>query len=271
MRLSALSIAACFALTTMAVGQQSPPQLPQGPANAPPAVQYVRPDPELDAYLLRWEQQMRNFKTLALTLFRVDEDKVLKSVTRYNGIAYFMKDGAGPSARNMILLQTSPEGSKELADKFVCTGTYLYYFDRGAKEVQARELPRSTPGAMPDDNFLGMFGLRAEEAKRRYILKLEKTDANYIYINIHPRFARDKEDFEVAQIVLSKDNFVPRRLWYQQPNKTVVNWDIVKAQLDGTMNQRWFDQPETPPGWKFRKIQPEADAPPKIIRNSGAP
>jgi TIGR03009 family protein len=267
----ALAVAACLALVATVVARQSPPQLPRAPADPAPTVQTGRPDPELDGYLKHWEEGMRNFRTLALSLYRVDEDKVLKSVTRYTGIAYFMKDGAGASARNMILLQTSPEGSRELAEKFVCTGSYLYYFDRGAKEVQARELPRTAPGAMPDDNFLGMFGLRADEARRRYELKLDKVDADYIYINIRPRFNRDKADFEAAQIVLSKKNFVPRRLWYLQPNKTEVVWDIQKAQVDGKMDQRWFDKPETPPGWKFRTIQPEADAQPKIFRNSGAP
>jgi TIGR03009 family protein len=268
---SGLALAASVLLAAVAAAQQAPPQLPTGSAPAAPAIQAPPANPELDGYLKSWEKEMQNFRTLALKLARIDEDKVLRSVTQYDGIAYFMKTGSGASARNLILLQTSPKGSNELADKFVCSGTYLYYFDRGAREVQARELPRSRPGAMPDDNFLGMFGLRADEAKQRYSLTLTKTDKDFIYIDILPRFARDKEDFERAQIVLNKANFVPRRLWYRQPNKTEVSWDILNHTVNGVMNQRWFDKPETPPGWKFRTVAPDADAMPRTIRNSGAP
>jgi TIGR03009 family protein len=271
MRLSGVALAAFLVLAADAAAQQAPPQLPAGSAPAAPAIQPPPANPELDGYLNRWEQEMQGFRTLALTLARVDEDKVLRSVSAYDGIAYFMKTGSGASARNLILLQTSPKGSKELADKFVCSGTYLYYFDRGAREVQARELPRSRPGAMPDDNFLGMFGLRADEAKRRYSLTLSKADANFIYIEVQPRFPRDKEDFERAQIVLNRKTFMPARLWYRQPNKTEVSWDIVNSQVNGRMDQRWFDKPETPPGWKFRTIAPDAEAMPRTIRNSSAP
>ena len=43
------------------------------------------------------------------------------------------------------------------------------------------------------------------------------------------------------------------------------------VRINAKMDQRWFDQPATPDGWKFKKIAPDADAPPKIIRNSGNP
>ena len=101
------------------------------------------------------------------------------------------------------------KASNDISEKFVCTGTYFYLFNPEQKEIQARELPRPTPGAMPDDNFLGMFGLRVEDAKRRYNLKLAKQDDFYIYIDILPRFRRDQAEFEWARIVLNKSNFVP--------------------------------------------------------------
>jgi TIGR03009 family protein len=273
MRLSGLALAAALALAASAAAQQqAPPQLPR--ASAAPVTSAPQPasiDPALEGYLRRWEQEMQRYRTLQLDFQRIDEDKTLRSVTKYNGNAYFMKTGTGPTARNLVLLQTALEGSKEIAEKYVCSGTYFYMFNRDAKEVVARELPKAAPGAMPDDNFLGMFGLRSEEAKRRYDLKLGAQDDKFIYINIRPRLRRDQEEFEMARIVLTKDTFVPRQLWYRQPNKTEVVWDIQRTQVDGKMDQRWFDQPATPAGWKFRKIAADADAPPKIIRNSGNP
>jgi TIGR03009 family protein len=268
MRLSGLAIAASLALAAAAVAQQAPPRLSSAPEQsvAPP----VPADPELDRCLSRWEHEMQSFQTLALKITRVDQDKVLGVVTKYSGIAYFMKSGTGPAARNLVLLQTSRDGTNELAEKFVCTGTYFYYFDRATKEVQARELPRAAAGAMPDDNFLGMFGLRAGEAKRRYNLKLTNQDANFVYIEIVPRFARDKEEFVWARIVLNKKDFLPRQLQYRQPNNNEVVWDIPhgSAVVDGKMDPRWFDKPEPPPGWKFVKLPTESDAPTRTFRNN---
>jgi TIGR03009 family protein len=271
MRLSGLALVASLALAAASVAQDAPPRLSSSPA--PPAAAPTPADPVLDGVLRRWEQEMQRFQTLALKLSRIDEDKTLHIVTKYTGFAYFMKTGSGPTARNLVLLQTSREGSNEIAEKFVCTGTFFYLFNPSTKEIQARELPRGGPGAMADDNVLGMFGVRAEEARRRYNLKLTKQDDYYIYIEIVPRFRRDQEEFKWARIVLDKRNFLPRQLQYLQPNNDQVVWDFPDkdVQVNVKMDQRWFDRPETPKGWKFVTIRPDADAPPKIYRNSGTP
>jgi TIGR03009 family protein len=277
MRLSGLALAAALALAATAAAQQAPPRLPATatPPAAPAPSAAPAPDPALDGHLRRWEQEMQRFQTLYLKLQRVDHDRTLNTTTKYSGAAYFMKAGSGPSARNLILLQTFLEGTKnpnDFAEKFVCTGTYFYQFSREMKEVRAYELPRNAKGAMPDDNFLGMFGLRSDEARRRYDLKLSREDANFIYIDIKPRLPRDLEEFTQAQIVLSKSNFIPRRVWYKQPNSTEVLWDIQGAEVNKKMDQRWFDKPETPAGWKLINNPLNSDNPrPTVIRNSGTP
>jgi TIGR03009 family protein len=274
MRLSGLALACTLLGAATAPAQQPPPRLPAAsPPAASPAPAPVPVDPVLDGYLRRWEQEMQRFQTLAVEFNRVDRDKVTRSDAKYNGRAYFMKTGTGPSARNLVLLETYREGSKEIAEKFVCSGTFFYLYSPSAKEIQAREIPRTGPGSVPDDNFLGMFGLRAEEAKRRYVLKLAKEDANYVYVDVLPRFARDQAEFDQAQVVLYKKTFIPVQIWYQQKGQSESVWsiDTRKVHVNAQMDQRWFDQPQTPPGWKFIRIPPDADAKPTVIRNSGAP
>jgi TIGR03009 family protein len=274
MRPFGLALAGALAVAAAAPAQQSPPRLPAAPAPAAPAP--TPSDPALDGYLQRWEQEMRNFQTLALTLERIDKDNVTQSVTKFAGNAYFMKAGSGPSARNLVLLETyrvAPNGAKELAEKFVCTGTFFYLLSPSTKEVQARELPRGGPGAMPDDNFLGMFGLRAAEAKRRYVLKKLNEDQYYVYVGVQPRFPRDMAEFEQARVVLDKRTFLPVQIWYRSPNKSESAWNMppAQAQKNARLRQDMFDKPETPKGWKFVKVNPDADAQPTVIRNSGAP
>jgi TIGR03009 family protein len=275
MRLSGLALAAALLLAAAATAQQPPPQL-SGAPTPPPAVTPAAPaDPALDAHLRRWEQEAQKFQTLALGLEQVHKDNAVGVVNQYTGMAYFMKTGTGANARNMVLLETygkDARGNKVLAEKFVCTGNFFYLFNSQAKEIQAHELPRSAPGAMPDDNFLGMFGLRAEEAKRRYNITFQNEDATYIYIGIKPRFPRDKAEFVEARVVLNKSTFLPVQLWYKQPNNSEVVWSIRSAFVNKPMKQEWFDKPEPPPGWKFVKVAPEADAvPTRTFRNSGTP
>ena len=79
---------------------------------------------------------------------------------------------------------------------------------------------------------------------------------------------------ELARLVgKALGTYLPRQLQYRQPNKIQVLWDFPPGgvQVNQKMDQRWFDKPEPPPGWKLVTVRPEADAPPKIYRNSGTP
>lgn len=271
MRRFGLSLAGTLLTAALVAAQQPPPRLPaaQPPAAAPAPAPV---DPTLDKYLLRWEQEMQKVQSLGARLSRTDKDVTFQSAQQLNGVAYYMKDGTGPSTLNRALLEMYRGNSKDIAEKFVCTGTFLYQYSPGEKEIRAYAMPKPRPGAVADDNFLSfMFGMKAEEAKRRYILNLQKEDADFIYVAVLPRFPADRADFKQARLVLSKKNYLPAQLWFKQPNNNEVLWDIPVIDTQMKLDARWFDKPEAPKGWKFVQVPQGADAPPKIYRNSGAP
>ncbi len=113
-----------------------------------------------------------------------------------------------------------------------------------------------------------MFGMRAVEAKQRYEMQLAKEDNYYIYIDIKPRSPADKADFDVARIVLNKDTFLPRQLWFQHSGSEVT-WDIPVARSGVEVKRADFDAPKLPLNWKLTQV-PLQDGPPKVIR-SGTP
>lgn len=270
MRLFGLAFASILLLAVTATARQTPPRLPATPALSPP----IPVDSVLDGYLQRWEQEMQKVQSLEAQMHRLDVDHTFNAKTEYEGVARYMKDGKGPSTRNLALLEMRPKGQKDFSEKFICTGTYLYMFSPGTKEIKAYELPKTRPGEMADDNFLSfMFGMKAEEAKRRYDLKLDHQDDYYIYVNVTPRYPRDREDFQTARIVLYKKTFLPTQLYFRQPNNNEVQWDISPSNLriNIPLNQRAFEKPVTPKDWKFVQVPLGADAPPKIYRNSGTP
>ena len=58
----------------------------------------------------------------------------------------------------------------------------------------------------------------AAEAKTRYDLKLHNVDQNYVYIDVLSKSAVDRADFIKARLVLNKDTFLPRQMWFETPN-----------------------------------------------------
>jgi TIGR03009 family protein len=224
-------------------------QAQQTPA-APPAADNNK---ALDEHLSKWEAAMKKIETLGAQLTRIDKDPVYEHVQKLTGVAYYMKAGSGPSAQNLALLEMKLEGHKDFKEKFICTGAYIYQFLPEQKEIRYYQLPKPEPGqAAEENNLLSLlFGMKAEDAKRRYELKLDKEDAYYIYVYITPRSPADKADFQRARLVLNKSNYLPRQLWFEHANGSEILWDIPNLQVGMALDRRTFDAPQPPPGWKL--------------------
>jgi TIGR03009 family protein len=256
MRLYIFALAAALTAGLTAQAQTTPPA-------APPA-----PDPKkLDGYLLRWEQEMQKIQGLVANLERTEKDKTFQTEKKFVGFAQYMKAGTGPSALNLALLEMKEEGKKDIHEKFICTGTFLYQFSPAKQEIYAHRLPAPKPGQVGDGNFLTfLFGTKAELARQRYDLKLAREDDYYIYVDVTPKSPQDKADFVRAQLVLNKDSFLPRQLWFEQANGNTVVWAIPKIDTKAKVNERDFDAPKPPPGWKLIQVEPKPETPPTVVR-----
>jgi TIGR03009 family protein len=230
-------------------------------ANLPASAQQAQQTPltppadnkALDEHLTKWEAATKKVETLGAQLTRIDKDPVFEHVQQLAGVAYYMKAGNGPTAQNLALIEMKVEGQKDPKEKFICTGTYIYQFLPEQKEIRYYQLPKPQQGqAAEENNLLSLlFGMKAEDVKRRYDLKVSKEDTYYIYVDIAPRSAADRSDFQRAQLVLSKSNYLPRRLWFEHANRSTTQWDIVKLQVPADIPRRTFDAPQPPPGWKL--------------------
>ena len=214
---------------------------------------------------------MEQIQGLSATLKRSEKDAVTDVEQHFTGYTKYLKVGAGPNTQNLAMLEMTPDGKKDFSERFVCSGSFLYEFRPSEKVIQSHEIPKPKAGQVADDNFLSfLFGMKKDEAKSRYDLKLTKTDSNYVYVEILPRNAADKVDFKRAQIVLFKDTMLPRRLWFEQPNKTETTWDVLQINPnDKTIDRREFDAPAPPPGWKVVQAPKDAESPPRVARPSG--
>lgn len=242
----------CYGLVLAALLASLPASAQQ--AQQPPATPPAAADTKaLDDHLAKWEAAMKKVETLGAELTRIDKDPVYDHVQELKGVAYYVKAGAGPSAQNLALLEMTLKGRKEFKEKFICTGTYIYQFLPEQKEIRYYKLPKPEQGQTGEDNNLLslLFGMKAEDAKKRYELKLDKEDANYVYVYIAPRSAADRSDFQRARLVLNRSNYLPRQLWFEHANRSEILWDIPKLQVGANVPRQWFDAPQAPPGWKL--------------------
>jgi TIGR03009 family protein len=255
MRLYGYALAAAL-LTALSAGAQQTAPPPPPPAAAA----------KLDEYLRRWEQEMSKVETLGVELNRIDKDKTFERTNKFTGRAYYMKNGKGPTAQNLAMLEMRPAGKTEVAEKVICTGTFMYVYAPAQKEIRVYEMDKPKPGQVADDNALSfLLGMKAAEAKRRYDLKLAKEDQFYIYVDVAPRTPADKAEFQRARLVLNKDSFLPRQLWFETPNNSEVTWDIPRAQAGVALKRDTFDAPRAPAGWKLVPV-PRQNVPPRVAR-----
>src|SRR5262249_46974955 len=183
---------------SMAVAAQQSPSTQSPQTTQRPVAAVLDPTRNrLDALLLQWEQKMTKVETIVAQCTRITEDKVRGRKEELAGTAKYMKP-------NFAALDLQKRGNPQVYEKYICSGTYLYQYLPQQKTLIIHELPTPKSGQVAEDNLLSfLFGMKAEEAKRRYDLTLVQEDKWWIYLEILPRFPADKADFKKARLVLS--------------------------------------------------------------------
>ena len=236
---------------------------------AQPGTPPADPNAGLDQVLAGWEKALTSIKSLEAKCQRTTLDKVFQTKEVFSGTAKYLK-GAGPgqtSRASLELFKETPQGlNRNVFEKYICSGTFLYEYSPANKVIRIHDLPQPKQGQISDDNFLSfLFGMKAHEAKQRYQLTMTAPDQHYHYIHIKPNLQQDKADFTVARLVLLRANFLPAQVWFHQPNGNEVTWNF-KVDPNVDIPASVFAQPQLDPGWKFERMP--AQAQPKI-RSTG--
>jgi TIGR03009 family protein len=238
-------------LTGQVRGQQPPPQSAKPAA---PAAATLDPDRNaLDRHLVRWEEAMKKMRTLALACSRTEVEKVLQTKKVYEGTIHFARP-------TYFFWDMKVKGKPQEFERLIGTGQFIYQYLPGQKELRVYTAPKPRPGGgLADDSSIAfLFGMPAAEAKRRYELSLFREDRFYVYVDIVAKRDVDKVDFRKARIVLHRDTYLPRQLWFEHPNGSEVTWDIPTIESNKAIPQTVFAAPPTPKGWKMVQGQSPA-------------
>jgi TIGR03009 family protein len=246
-------------LALVGVALSSPALLGQQPPAPAPGT-----DPKVDEALQRWERSMSGITSLAAQCTRTKIDKSFQTTEIFEGVAKYLKDGA----KNLASLEMYKRGRKEIFEKIIVSGSVVYEFAPQSKVIRVHDMPKPPPGQVAEDNFLSfLFGMKASEAKRRYQLTWMPAPPNdkwYYYLDVRPREASDKADFTRARLVLTATTFLPRQLWFEEPNGNEITWDFPQVVTGAALRPQEFGQPAVPQGWQMIRVPAQGTA--RVIR-----
>lgn len=262
----------CATLATAQAPANSPGQgapASGAPQAAPPA--HLRA--VLTEVLQGWETDSAAFQNLAV---RFDARRKVNGMERrFDGTAKFIRlpQNLLGAILQMDAYDARGQRDPDRDERYVCTGANIYVINRMDKIIYWDTLPANSAGNAGADGPMPFFvGMKAADAETRYDLVATQSDAWYTYIDVRPKWPKDKLDFVYARlVVLNKQTSIipkglPRELYWVEPNKVEVKWEIkeiVKNTSDPKIvNRAEFVPPPLPPGWKAEKMQKQSPAAP---------
>ncbi len=247
--------------------QQSPPA---APPSAPPlaaAPQLNLNDP-LDAVLMEWEKALSGVDSLVALVSQTVIDRVNQHSEVFEGQAKFLKSNQKDLASRAHIKMTL-KSRPEVFQEYMCTGNFVYEWVPKDKIIRRHPVPQRKDGQIADDTLLGfLLGMKAAQAKQRYKLTYVPAPPDqakwYHFIKVEPTLIGDKAEFQEARLTLWTKSYLPRQIFFREPNGNEIRWDFAKIVTPADLRATDFATPTLPPGWRIDPVA--ADTPARIIR-----
>jgi TIGR03009 family protein len=240
--------------------------IPVPGSGQPGAVQPVVPvagaatvDPKLVSHLRAWEARMKEIGNVKCECDKVRSDNVLKRVVEKQvGIVYCMKPNFA-----FMRLDRAPDLPPDPNDftTWICDGKAIYQYS--GRQKQCEEYKLAANGGIQGNLLLEFMSgsMTANDALRRFDIKLLKEDTNYVYLEIRPRLVSDKEDFEVMTLVFYGPNIGPTHQAFRylpavvkmtkNQNKEEEVWTFRGPDINNPkMTPKTFEKQPLPAGWR---------------------
>ncbi len=245
-------------LIVIALLANSYAQTPPAAGNSPPAgavhLPPVTAESRLDAHLAAWEKVMSGLVNIHVTIALKRSDPaatgVFKSEKEYKGELLCMK----PNYARMRLVYTGDRTGQDY-EAFICTGREIYAYSGLDRTITEWKLPDPQQAGGSTDNLMIDFlaGMKAENLKRRFQITLFNEDQYYIYLDVKPLLAKDKEEFKQLRMALYGPRtgglaYLPAQIYVVKANDTIEQWTISnhKVNIPGIDPKRIFRFEDVP-------------------------
>ncbi len=243
-------------------------------AGAPAAVPAAAPvSPALEAHLKAWETRSAGVQTMYTECEMVRKDLVRRRELNYTGSIACMK----PSLARMRMDNKATKGDY-LA--YICDGSYVYEYSGLDKTVTQIRIPPGGKGGVGDNLLIEFMSgnLTAADVKARFEVSLAKEEEFYVHLQIVPRFAKDKQDFDSMLLVLFGPGaremaYLPAIVVMKKNNgQEIEQWTFKKpiANAQGIKRED-FQYVKPAADWQIKAAGAANAAPtnPKVARPSG--
>ncbi len=247
------------------------PQEPAAPAT--PEAQR-RPEGRLEAVLHEWAKATESVRETRYKFRLSARDKTFERTTVRRGKVFFRKP-------DLLRVELTDEKGKP-SETWLVADRALHRLDYERRTHTIYPLSRAfhfhfpqKPAGRPNA-FTGWFEQPLQRASwlfvglpvrhllepqlddLRFDVRLAKEDQYYSYIDLGPKTPADKTLFERARVVLNRDGFWVRQLWFEQPggNEVTVDYERPDPDLDLPITRERLlkDVQDLPPGWKRQDV-----------------
>ncbi len=208
------------------------------PRPAPEPLKIEEISPELEKILKNWELTTSQFKKMTGEFSRFKYDKTFEVEWRAEGkFAYEAPDKGNYELRgieprkdkNGNLEESQKIGSDgkttytlkaDSPERWVCTGKEVIKINEKEKTYEKLAIPPDSQGENIMDGPLPfLFGMKADQAKRRYRLTLDTKHKNATEIKLHvvPRLPKDSANWSKAKVIIDAKTFKPKAVQLLDP------------------------------------------------------
>ncbi len=193
-------------------------------------------DPKLEKILVEWEAHSSRIKSIHGKHLRREFIKSF-AVEKVSEGEFFLEtpdkgriDMIAKPVKGEVATREGYTLEKGSSERWICTGEEILSFNDDDKTYTRDVLPVSMRGKNIVHSPLPfLFGMKAEEAKQRFNLKLIgfNKDNTAVHIQAIPRMDTDRQNYSEAGIMLDLKLFIPRAVRLVDPNgiETVYVFD----------------------------------------------
>ncbi len=208
----------------------------------------------LDAVLKAVEERMRSVDSFHATCMRIDVHPLTKKETVFSGEVAWRR----PNLAKIDLCPRDEVGKKDQdksqLERFIADGKYIWEYNTANKLIVVHEMPKE--GAADNVLLMLLRGIKAEELKKRFDVKLASDQALFAIVRLLPKSDADRQNFAALDLAVWTKNLNPKG----KPDVTYL-----PAQI------HWFHPNGREVKYRFGDVQPNAELGDKTFKPFGIP
>ncbi|WP_406696854.1 outer-membrane lipoprotein carrier protein LolA [Singulisphaera sp. Ch08] len=262
-----LSLAVVFWATLVdpaSAQQQARPAAPAaGKAAAPP----IDPDgSRMQLLLAKWAKQSTQLRSLDVKIRRVDKSAKWDD-EEYEGRAMFKSPNqAWLDFQKVVTTEGKP---RQLVphERIVCTGKEVWQYRSDTHQVFVHELGvQQRQRALQEGPLPFLFNFQAEEARKRYLMKLLSENEKCYVISVLPQLPIDKECFSAAWVELDRNMLLPTQIVLLDPEGKSKKYFVISGiKPNAPVMAANFQGQKLGPPWKILYNKDESQAAPSPV------